>query len=436
MATTTLNTLLPGFAAHVGALVINDNSPDDAVFATTTDIAANQSIVSTELTDSGWTEDDRLVDYFVRITSGNNSGVIRRITAYTGSSGTITVSGTALAAEAGSVNFEVYRRAPGMLIRALNQGRVLAYPSLYRPIYDRSLNTAAHQRRYARPSSIPQNGVTRVWAERKLGAKTFGNNLVSSLDCDFEGDLTDWSTSGLTLTAESETNEPDNYMVWEGDQSGKVVYSSGTAYALLTVPSGSNYAGQEINVGIWVYSKTASRVSAAIYEDSSSAATGTAHGGSGWEQISVSAVVSQGVSTLEVGVEVSSGSAFTFWADEIIVVAGQSELPKLLGEPIFYWREEGDEIVLVEPIPGFKGLLLEGCGLLSSVATGTDTMELDTFNLPLLYDWAAVALFETELDETDSADMNAIQRRITHYRNNAQRGIGAMVRPATVRSIG
>ncbi len=53
----------------------------------------------------------------------------------------------------------------------------------------------------------------------------------------------------------------------------------------MTVPSGTNYVGEEINVGIWVYSRTASRVSAAIQLDSSSVSVGSTHSGLGWGEV-------------------------------------------------------------------------------------------------------------------------------------------------------
>ena len=91
MATTTLDTMLPGFARYIGAYV--------GSFTTTTAIGATGSltvVISTELRDSGFTNDDALNDTFVRITSANNDETVRLVTDYTASSGTITVSGTDL----------------------------------------------------------------------------------------------------------------------------------------------------------------------------------------------------------------------------------------------------------------------------------------------------------------------------------------------------
>ena len=85
-STTSLATMLPEYARRIGAYV--------GSFTTTTAIAANTSVVCTTLGDRGWDVDDILNDFYIKITSQNNSGAIRRISDYTGSSGTITVSGS------------------------------------------------------------------------------------------------------------------------------------------------------------------------------------------------------------------------------------------------------------------------------------------------------------------------------------------------------
>ena len=89
MATTTLDNLLPQFGRAIGAFI--------GSFTTTTAIGGTGSltvVISTELRDSGFTNDDALNDTFIKITSANNDDTVRRVTDYTASSGTITVSVT------------------------------------------------------------------------------------------------------------------------------------------------------------------------------------------------------------------------------------------------------------------------------------------------------------------------------------------------------
>ena len=421
MATTTLDVMFPELAREFGAW--------GGSFSTTTNVAANTSVISTGLAGFGYFRNDHLIDWYIRFTSGNNDDAIRHISDYdaTASAPTITVSGAALSAESGSTTFEIYRFDPNRLLNYLNDGRLSVYPSLHLEVNDRTTTASTGQTRYPRPTSIVPGGVKQVYAEPRVESKTAQNNILGTLDCDFEGALTDWATSNITLTAEEETTGPDNFVVFLGGQSGKmVVGASSVGTALLTVPSGSNYVGQELNLSVWVYCKTASRVSAAIFEGGSSVATSSTHAGSGWERLSVSRVIAQGVSAVTVGVSVTSGAAITIWADEAIAVAGPSEGPRRISQPILRWYEEGDNIVIEDPLPTDGQVLVRGLGYLSSVSAGSDTVEVDANHRKLLYKFAKRELYSAEVDTLDNDTQLAALRRFTHARNESERLEGYM----------
>ena len=426
MPTTTLDTMLPQFGRYIGAYL--------GSFTTTTAIGATGSltvVISTELKDFGFTSDDALNDTFIKITSANNDDTVRRVTDYTASSGTITISGTDLTSDSSTqATFEIYRYDPDQLRDTLNDARLEVFPRLYKEINDRTLTLAGHQDKYARPTSIRQGFVRQIYEEPRIDAKSFANNIVSTLNCDFESSTIgdDWTTSYITLAAEAETTSPDNWMVFSGTQSGKcTVTASQTATLLMTVPSGTNYVGEEINVGIWVYSRTASRVSAAIQLDSSSVSAGSTHSGGGWERLTHTLVADGISSSIKVGVSVTSGTAFVFYADEIIATSGQSELPQPIGSPIMGWREETDNIVIHgHKTSADRQLRVRGMGLLSSVSSGSDTMELEYDQLRILYAHGAMLWFQQDIDQLDTADLNAAQIRYRHFRSLAEQGRGAM----------
>jgi hypothetical protein len=217
VATTTLDTMLPGFARYIGAFV--------GSFTTTTNIAGNTSLISTSLTDTGFNNDDALNDTFARITSGNNDETVRLVTDYTASTGALTLSGTNLTADSGSATFEIYRYDPSQLKDMLNDAREDVFPRLYKEVNDLSLTLAGHQYRYARPTSIRKGFVRQIFEEPRIDAKSFANNIVQTLNCDFETwtDSTtpaDWVNSNFTsISQESETTAPDNYMVFAGTNS-------------------------------------------------------------------------------------------------------------------------------------------------------------------------------------------------------------------------
>ena len=207
--TSTVDTILPEYAQRIGAYV--------GSFSTTTNLTTNTSVVSTALRDRGFTVDDILNDFYVRLTSGsNNDDEIRRISDYTGSSGTITVAGENLASESSSITFEIYRYDPNLLLDTLQAGAQNAFPGLYVEVNDRTPTLASSQQLYARPTSIPAGYVRQLYWEPRMDAKSYGNNIVGSLNCDFEQSTigTNWTATYITLAAEEETTGPDNFMVF------------------------------------------------------------------------------------------------------------------------------------------------------------------------------------------------------------------------------
>ncbi len=431
--TSTVDTILPEYARFIGAWV--------GSFSTTTNIGAGTSVISTGLTDRGFTTDDTLNDFYVRCTSGNNDNTIRRISDFTGSSGTITITGTNLSSESGSTTFEIYRYDPNLLLETLNAGSQNAFPALYVEVNDRNVTLAQSQQLYARPTSIPAGYVRQLSIEPRMDAKSYANNIVGTLNCDFENSTisTDWTASNITLAAEEETTGPDNFMVYAGTQSGKcTVAASSTATLLMTVPSGTNYVGEEINVGIWVYSRTASRVSAAIQLDSGSVSLGSTHNGLGWERLTHTLVADGVSSSIKVGVSATSGTEFVFYADEIVATAGQSEIPRIPVRKLFAWKEEGSSIRLLEGFAGDRNLLITGMGMIdfSQVdTTGSNTIELNQSQRRMLYNYAPMQLYQGEIDTLDTSEQQQALNRFNHYRNRVNEGTGTMPPMAMVRNV-
>ena len=426
MATTTLDTILPQFGRYIGAFI--------GSFTTTTAIGATGSltvVISTELRDTGFTDNDALNDTFIKITSANNDDTVRRITDYTASTGTLTISGTDLTSDSSTqATFELYRYDPNQLRDSLNDARLEVFPELYKHVEDTTLTLEGSQHMYARPTSIRQGYVRQIYQEPRHDAKTFQNNIVSTLNCDFESSTIgdDWTASSITLAAEAETTTPDNWMVFDGSQSGKcTVAATSDASLLMTVPNSTNYLGEEINMGIWVYSKTADRISAAIRLDNGTISTGNTHSGNGWERLTHTLLAATGTTNIKVGLSVPSGAAFIFYADEIIATAGQSELPKPIGTPIMGWREESDNIVL----HGIRGgdnmnLRVRGMAPLSALSTGASTIEIEGDQLRLLYATASMLWFQQDIDQLDDTEFQIAQRRFGHFRNMANTSKGRM----------
>ena len=432
--TTTLSAILPKLGRRVGAYI--------GSFTTTTAIAANTSVVSTELTDLGFTDDDVLNDSFIKITSGNNLNEVRLVSDYTASSGTITVTGTALTSDSSTqATFEIYRYDPDQLRDAINDAANQAFPALFKRIDDRTHTVAPGQARYERPSSIEPGYIRQVYIVPKIESKTFAENIINDQNCDMEvssSALTNWTDSAnITAAVEADTTSPNNFMVYRGQRSAKLTCAaSSTGTFTLSVTDPTNYESEELNFSIWVYSKYADLVSPMVQIDSDSVVTGTAHSGNGWQRLTVSTTSSNVGSTIKVGLSfASNGAIYTVYADEAILTSGPSEIPKGFESVIFDWTEEGDYLTFLTAPPSHYNLHVVGCGALETLTAGADTITLEPHRVNLLLDYAALTFFEGELDQTSAEDQNAILRQITHYRNKTQNGRGEMVAPSLKKNL-
>ena len=432
--TTTLSAILPKLGRRVGAYI--------GSFTTTTAIAANTSVVSTELTDLGFTDDDVLNDSFIKITSGNNLNEVRLVSDYTASSGTITVTGTALTSDSSTqATFEIYRYDPDQLRDAINDAANQAFPALFKRIDDRTHTVAPGQARYERPSSIEPGYIRQVYIVPKIESKTFAENIINDQNCDMEvssSALTNWTDSAnITAAVEADTTSPNNFMVYRGQRSAKLTCAaSSTGTFTLSVTDPTNYESEELNFSIWVYSKYADLVSPMVQIDSDSAVTGTAHSGGGWQRLTVSTTSSNVGSTIKVGLSfASNGSIYTVYADEAILTSGPSETPKGYESIVFDWTEEGDNLTFLSAPPSHYNLHIVGCGALETLTAGADTITLEPHRVNLLLDYAALTFFEGELDQTSAEDQNAILRQVTHYRNKTQNGRGEMVAPSLKKNL-
>ena len=123
-----------------------------------------------------------------------------------------------------------------------------------------------------------------------------------------------------------------------------------------------------------------------------------------------------------------------FYADEITVTAGQSEIPQSGRDEIWDWYESGDNIILRSQYSDQRNLLIVGMGELTSISsTGSSTMELEDEEARQLYYNAAQTYLEGRVNSGDGAQQNQNQRTLTMYRNRAESGVGMMIPPALMK---
>ena len=109
--------------------------------STTTNIAADNFIISARLNEYDMSQDDHFRNWWVYFNTTNNPKVDRRVKDYTTSAGKLEIYGAALAAETGAVTFRLSRYSFQDRRNAINRAIEEVYPTLYMPLESRELIT-------------------------------------------------------------------------------------------------------------------------------------------------------------------------------------------------------------------------------------------------------------------------------------------------------
>jgi len=442
MATTTLQNARRGLARYLGYGEFVGK--DGLAWTTTTNIPAATTVSSTELTDYGFTDfaetgsnDDLFRNWWIIIHGTNNAQTVRRILRYDASAGSLTVTGTALSAESGSVDFELHRYSPTLLRQALNTARTTGYPNLHVPI-SRNTFTATGQTRYQVPSALISKP-TAIYLRRALQTD-FANNILSNPDFEdwTSGSPDSWTVDGdLTVAEETQTTQPFNYMIVDGSSSAKLTNgTTGSAYQVYqTISSPATHSGQRISFYVWVYCLEASAITTLIRINSTdnkgTTADGGVHRGEGWQLLTHFEDAPITLSTLRVGIEFAStaDTTLTVYVDNAVTVVGPTQEPETAEnrEYLYNWQWvpaiEGttlrNHVVFPYDFPDNRLLVFEGVGRLTEVSDESDTFEIGEPQTELLYAHAATWLFKQDLWNITSGDG---QLDVTRYRA-AQRDV-------------
>ena len=413
MATTSLATARWEFAEYLGYSEIVGK--DGAAWTTTSNIGAGTTIISTELRDYGFDDpgdagsgDDIFDGHWVIIKGSNNDGTVRRIKSYDASAGQITVFGTNLSAESGSVDFEIHKQSPTYLRQLLNTAGRTAFPIIHVPVH-RTLFTASSQRRYEVPSAIVSKP-TAIWLEKSVPYNYTDTILSNGGFEDWTSSTVDsWSATTLDIAEESSTTSPRNYAVFRDDNSVRCTSRSGSTGTLLqSISSPGSHSGQFISLQVWVYCTTTSIVSTAIKLGSithlGTAGTGGLHTGSGWELLTQTEDSAITLSSLDVGISVVSTATDNteFYVDEAVCVVGPTQEPQagffLLPNWTYMPTVEGatlrNHVVFPYSLPEQMLLRFEGKNYLTALSAETDTLEIARPQTDLLYAYAAMELYK------------------------------------------
>ena len=308
-------------------------------------------------------DDDGVLNWFVLITSGTNDGEIRRASAYTASTGTITVSRAFTGLVANGVTYELHRADPALKHQAVNRAAVELFPHLYVSLRDETLVV---------------------------------DDVLSNSDFEtFSGGFTDWTEVGSpTVTAETSR-------VYHGTNSAKVV-AGGSDGQLTQAPSVnvSELAGRAVTLKMWVWTDAVSQARLRLDWDGSDIEDGDYHtGDSSWRLLSVSGTVPTSATQVKAILEVTANDTAYFdagwmtvgpqykYAVPSAIVLGPHYVSEQYNEddmdgPYYRYREGQS------PLRG-RRLRLEGLGTLSQPTTDAGTMEVDEPHVTLIVAYAA-----------------------------------------------
>jgi hypothetical protein len=384
-------------------------------FATTTNIGAGTSVVSTEL-QSRFGTDDSLNGWWVTVvidsdgSAATNVGVTKQVTDYAASTGTLTTTGPNWGAEDETVDCFLSTVHPDDAARAFNRARQNLIPlvGIMRDV--RTIVTGQHHREVLLPSTVRK--ISQVWIEDgrgtvqlvNSGAAFLGNNMLVNSDFETWTSTTaaeNWSIggAGASVNQERETSTVRNYGVFSGANSARVVVPDTTETTLLqavdmTASTHTNVAseGMEVNAEAMVHTNTASRVSVRLVS-----ADGTAHTGTGWELITGSTDLGATATSVSCGTVASSGTAMPYIVDSMTLLVGPDNplqrnwdmahgwefIPAVDGESL------GGRLMFKHVLPEKRRLRVLGVDILSSVSNGSglsSTIEIDGEQLePVLW---------------------------------------------------
>ena len=377
---------------------------------TTTNVAANTSLIDTGLTDLYPTNDYFNDNWFAIVTSNNRDGQYRRITNYD-SDGTLTVSKAwGAGTDGANSTYELMTVHPDSVQRAYNRARQIIWPHIGIVRDVETIVTGNRQHTYTLPNTIRK--VDRVYLGNRREANSVDNLLLNG---DFEdwdsdtlspGSQNNWtlSGSGATFNKESNTTNPPNYGVLYGDHSGRLEVSTNATTLYQTFDrSSSSYANvatenMECNVSAWVYSTVGANsefgtTTARIRLLVDGVAGSTYHTGTGWELLKATSVFEATDTSGVFGITITAGTAFTCYIDEMWLTIGQSEMTDVPYSELRNWAhvppvagaDNGGILYFQQTLPSKHRIRIVGRDMLSSVNADDSTVEVDGDLLEPLY---------------------------------------------------
>ena len=375
----------------------------DYVASTTTGAGGTTSLVDTYLNRYG---DDKLIDWYIRISENVNGNqyAVRRISDFVSLTGTVTLAPAFAGTTASGTDYELHRYDPAEKFTALDEARIRAFPDVCILRYNDTLTGDGVNSVFDIPANV-RRGPLRAVEEVPLPVQTSWNFITSPLS----NSTTGWTSSSVTATIV--TRDQTDLLVPKYDSSAtKVVVAASTNGTYTqTVGNMSNSitaakaAGRRMTFAAWIYCLQSAKITLELTDDTATT-TSTAHGGGGWELMTVTRdIVANNATTLTVQIDADNdANPVTYWVNRAWLYFGDANRVQDIyryDRSYFVRRDDTTKKVYLDWIPqqGHQ-IRLVGQDILtelgSTIATqATNTMEVDDPAAQILYAEAAKILF-------------------------------------------
>lgn len=385
---------------------------------------ATSSPTTTQIIDSALAKlggDDYIRDWFIRITgTGTYQWDVRRVVAFTAATGVAEVFPAFTAAIGSGVTYELHRYDPTGKFTALDEARLAAYPEIAIIAYDETLTGDGETDVFAIPTAI-RVGPAYVREEIPEGVNKQWNFLGAPVG----DDTTKWTGSNATLASYARTSADPLVPKYDPTCTSIVVAASTAATVTQVVANMQNgitavlAAGRHMTFAMWVFSRLASKMRLQILTAAGTLASGSYHGGKGWELLTVEGdVAGNNTTTLSVRIDIAStaDSLTAFWNRGWFYFGTPEKVNNPYGaaSPRQVRRDDTTKKVYLGFTPT-QGRQLQLVGLSTVTALGTtattqvtNTMEVDEQSAQLLYAHAAKIIFEREgITAADGGEVTA-----------------------------
>lgn len=393
--TTSLTTMREKVAKEIGAYISGTTTANGNTDGT--------SLVCSDLMEYA---DDHLKGKYITVPT-DSSFETRKIKNSKKVSGTVIFEVPFTSQVTSSTAFKIYDLNPTDIDSEINQAIKDAYPDLCQIINDVTIITEERQNKYTLPSTVED--VRQVFLESFIGVE---ENLLTN------GDLEAW-TGSAPDDWDSPTNittAKEDDFVLRGSHACKCTSTSSAGSIYYSVSDHGDYSGQRLSLKIHVYSNTADRIKASIYESSDNESS--YHQGRGWEWLEVSFNMPTAPSALWAGITVAEGDAIDFYFDEAILTQSYRAVSQR-GTKLLNWDTiNGVLIFPYQPTVG-KPIRIIGMGYLSTVS-GSEETEVDEPRIGYIYALAILGLYRQLASKEVGTASERYQREIARWEREAE----------------